>query len=60
MINIYNACIYILYIYIHIYMYIYNIYMYISALFSGKSAATVFNNKIELFEKVEGQDPGVF
>ena len=29
-------------------------------LFPGKSAATVFNNKIELFEKVEGQGPGVF
>ena len=41
-------------------MYIYNIYMHISALFPGKSAATVFNNKIELFEKVEGQGPGVF
>ena len=52
--------IYIIYIHTYIYMYIYNIYMYISALFSGKSAATVFNNKIELFEKVEGQDPGVF
>ena len=29
-------------------------------LFPGKSAATVFNNKIELFEKAEGQGPGVF
>ena len=26
----------------------------------GKSAATVFNNKIELFEKAEGQGPMVF
>ena len=52
--------IYIIYIHTYIYMYIYNICMHISALFSGKSAATVFNNRIELFEKVEGQDPGVF
>ena len=29
-------------------------------LFPGKSAATVFNNEIELFEKVEGQGPGIF
>ena len=57
---IYTMYVYILYIYIYIHMYIYNIYMHISALFPGKSAATVFNNKIELFEKVEGQGPGVF
>ena len=31
-----------------------------SGLFPGKSAATVFNNKIELFEKAEGQGPVVF
>ena len=29
-------------------------------LFPVKSAATVFNNKIELLEKAEGQGPGVF
>ena len=29
-------------------------------LFPVKSAATVFNNKIELFEKAEGRGPGVF
>ena len=28
-----------------------------SGLFLRKSAATVFNNKIELFEKAEGQGP---
>ena len=31
-----------------------------AGLFSGKLAATVFNNKIELFQKVEGQGPGFF
>ena len=31
-----------------------------SGLFPGKSAATVFNNKIELFEKAEGQGPVAF
>ena len=31
-----------------------------SGLFRGKSAATIFNNKIELFEKAEGQGPVVF
>ena len=31
-----------------------------SGLFLRKSAATVFNNKIELFEKAEGQGPVVF
>ena len=31
-----------------------------AGLFPGKSAATVFNNKIELFEKTEDQGPGVF
>ena len=30
-----------------------------SGLFPGKSGATVFNNKIELFEKVKDQGPGV-
>ena len=29
-------------------------------LFPGKSAATVFNSKIELFEKAKGQGPGSF
>ena len=29
-------------------------------LFPGKSAATVSNNKIELFEKAKGQGPGSF
>ena len=53
-------CIYMIYIHTYIYMYIYNIYMHISALFPGKSADTVFNNNIELFEKVEGQGPGLF
>ena len=53
-------CIYMIYIHTYIYMYIYNIYMHISALFPGKSADTVFNNNIELFEKVEGQGPGDF
>ena len=52
--------IYMIYIHTYIYIYIYNIYMHISALFPDKSAATVFNNKIELFEKAEGQGPGVF
>ena len=49
-----------IYIHTYIYKYIYNIYMHISALFPGKSADTVFNNNIELFEKVEGQGPGDF
>ena len=31
-----------------------------TGLFPGKSGATVFNNKIELFEKTEDQGPGVF
>ena len=31
-----------------------------AGLFPGKSAASAFNNKIELFEKAEGQGPGVF
>ena len=33
---------------------------HVSGLFSDKSAATVFNNNIELFEKTKGQGPRVF
>ena len=35
-------------------------HLYNFGLFPGKSAAIVFNNKIELFVKVKGQGPGVF
>ena len=31
-----------------------------AGLFPGKSTATVFNNKTELFEKAKNQGPGVF
>ena len=33
---------------------------YYPGLFPGKSAATVLNNKVELFEKAKGQGPESF